>query len=222
MSIDLIFVPQGAEYKAVCRGLAGSMTKPEVVAIPIGVKPVSRYLQGRKFPGKRVLLMGLGGSLSPQHQVGDVVVYESCLYIANNSQIVTKNCDLQLTNFLQQKLAAKLVKGLTSDRLIYNATEKRELEQRYEVSVVDMEGYAVLNRFASVAIVRVISDNCHDNLPDLNWAINDEGKLEEIKMAIAFLRQPLAASRLIRGSLKSLKVLEEVTMKLFSSKMIKK
>ena len=221
MTIDLIFVPQGAEYKAVCRGLARSMTKPEVVVIPIGVEPVSRYLQGQNFTGKRGILMGLGGSLSPQHQVGDVVVYESCLYIANNSQIVTKNCDPQLTNFLQQKLAAKLVKGLTSDRLIYNATEKQALEQRYDVSVVDMEGYAILNRFASAAIVRVISDNCHDNLPDLNWAINDRGKLEEIKMAIAFLRQPLAASRLIRGSLKSLKVLEEVTMKLFSSKMIR-
>ena len=205
MTIDLIFVPQGAEYKAVCRGLARSMTKPEVIAIPMGVKPVSRYLQKLNSQGKRVLLMGLGGSLSPQHQVRDVVVYESCVYITHNLQVVTKNCHPQLTNFLQQKLTAQVVKGLTSDRLIYNATEKRELERRYDVSVVDMEGYAILDRFTSAAIVRVISDNCHDNLPDLNWAINDEGKLEEIKMAIAFLRQPLAASRLIRSSFKRVK-----------------
>ena len=214
MSIDSIFVPQGAEYQAVCRGLARSMTKPEVNAIPIGVKPVSRYLQPLNSQGKRILLMGLGGSLSPQHQVGDVVVYESCLYITNNSQVVTKNCHPQLANFLQQKLTAKMVKGLTSDRLIYNATEKRELGRSYDVSVVDMEGYAILDRFTSAAIVRVISDNCHAHLPDLNWAINDQGKLEEVKMAIAFLRQPLAASRLIRSSLKGLKVLEEVAIKL--------
>jgi hypothetical protein len=221
MTIDSIFVPQGAEHQAVCRGLARSMAKPEVMAIPMGVKPVSRYLQQQNFQGKRVLLLGLGGSLSPQHQVGDVVVYESCLYIASNSPLVTKNCDPQLTHWLRQKLTAKMVKGLTSDRLIYSPREKRELGLRYDVTVVDMESYAILNHFAAAAIVRVISDNCHDHLPDLNWAITAEGKLDGMKMAIAFLGQPLAASKLIRGSLTGLKILEELTINLFSSKMIR-
>jgi hypothetical protein len=48
-----------------------------------------------------------------------------------------------------------------------------------------------------------------------------EGKLDGMKMAIAFLGQPLAASRLIRGSLTGLKILEELTINLFSSKMIR-
>jgi hypothetical protein len=48
-----------------------------------------------------------------------------------------------------------------------------------------------------------------------------EGKLDGMKMAIAFLGQPLAASKLIRGSLTGLKILEELTINLFSSKMIR-
>jgi nucleoside phosphorylase len=211
LSIDVIFVPQGAEYQAVCKGLASRKSAPEVIAIPMGVNAVNNFLKKPDFAGKRVLLMGLAGSLSPQHQIGDVVIYQSCLYIANNSQLLTKNCDTELTQLLQQNLNAKLVKSLTSDRLIYDVKEKQKLAKIYDVNVVDMEGIAILNKFNSVAILRVISDNFNDNLPDLNLAINEEGKLDELKMAIAFLHQPISAIKLIKNSLKALKKLTKVT-----------
>jgi nucleoside phosphorylase len=204
--VDLILVPQGPEYNAVCRGLRSSASPPEVFAIPMGVKSVTNFLDHQQFSGKRVLGMGLAGSLSPQHQVGDVVIYHSCSYLPPQSPLVTKSCPPS-----NPQLTFKPVKALTSDRLIYSAREKQELGKRYDVTVVDMEGIAIVNHFDSAAIIRVISDDCHGNLPDLNSAINEGGKLESLKMAIAFLRQPLAAMRLITGSLQALKVLEKVT-----------
>jgi nucleoside phosphorylase len=214
MNYDLIFVPQGPEYRAVSNGLARSINPKTVAVIPLpmGIKPVTAYLQNHKFTGKRVVLIGLGGSLSPQYQIGDVVIVESCIYLQQNSELITKYCDLELVNYLSQQLGAKKAQGLTSDRLIYSAQEKQQLGQKYDVSVVDMEGIAILNQFALVTIIRVISDDCYHDLPNLSHAIDREGKLDNLKMAIAFIRQPLAALRLIKGSLKALKILKKTAM----------
>lgn len=214
LPIDVIFVPQGAEYQTVCKGLAGCQNRPQVIAIPMGVKAVNEFFSKTNFTNKKVLLMGLAGSMSPSYQVGDVVIYQNCFYIANNLQLLSKNCDEELTKLLQQSFNAKLVKGFTSDRLIYSAQEKQKLAQFYDVNVVDMEGIAILNKFNSVAILRVISDNFNDDLPDLNEAINEQGKLENFKIAIAFLRQPLPAIKLIKSSLKALAKLKEIAKKL--------
>ena len=47
--IDAILVPQGAEYKAVCRGLSRvNTTKPLVIQIPVGPKPLAIYLDKLK------------------------------------------------------------------------------------------------------------------------------------------------------------------------------
>jgi hypothetical protein len=208
----IIFVPQGAEYQAVCRGLGKTINPPQVIPIPIGVKPVTKYLQNYDLTGKRVLLMGLGGSLSPQLKIGDVVIYENCLYVDNKSQLITKQCDSNLVDILSQLLPrAKKVHGITCDRFIHLGNEKQELGQKYNVSVVDMEGFAILNQCQSVAIIRVISDDCHHDLPDLNNAINPQGKLDNLKMTLAFLRQPLASLKLIKGSLNALKILEKIS-----------
>ena len=209
--VDLILVPTGPEYKAVCTGLRSSLSPPPVVAIPIGIKSVTNFLKQQQFLAQRVLVMGLAGSLSPQYGVGEVVIYQTCSYIDNQLQLITKNCDHQIINLGAEKLRIKPVKGLTSDKLVYSALEKQKLAQNYPVDVVDMEGIAIVNHFKSVAIIRVISDNHNHNLPDLNFAINAQGKLTAFKMALAFLRQPLAAMKLIKGSLTALKILEKVT-----------
>lgn len=227
--VDIIFVPQGAEYQAVCQGLNNCTSPPQIIPIPIGVKNVSNFLINKEFTDQRVLLMGLAGSLTPEHSVGDVVIFESCLYIANKLQLNEKElncervkcdheatpCDRYLTKLLQEKLNLKSVKALTSDYLVHSAQDKQKLARQYQAEVVDMEGIAILDHFKSVAIIRVISDNFNDNLPNLNPVINEDGKLENKQMLIAFLKQPLAAIKLIKSSLKALKVLEETASKIF-------
>ncbi|MEH2128877.1 5'-methylthioadenosine/S-adenosylhomocysteine nucleosidase family protein [Nostoc sp.] len=220
MPINTILVPQGAEYKAVCRGLnsvTGSI--PKVVPIPVGMKPLLKYLQQGQFltPKSRVLIMGICGSLSDRYTVGDIVLYQDCVY-----QTQLQECDRTFTTQLHSCLSEKvsLVNSLTSDRLIWSAPEKRHLGETLAADVVDMEGFTALEFFnaagVSVAMLRVVSDDCQHNIPDLTPAINSDGSLNPLPLAIAMLRQPFAATRLIRGSLIALKVLEQVTNLLFS------
>ncbi|MEA5605560.1 phosphorylase [Nostoc sp. UHCC 0252] len=220
LPINTILVPQGAEYKAVCRGLSGvTGSIPTVVAIPVGMKPLLKYLHQGQFlaPKSRVLIMGICGSLSDRYTVGDIVLYQDCVY-----QGKLLECDRSFTTQLHSSLSEKvsLVKSMTSDRVIWSATEKRHLGETLAADVVDMEGFTALEFFnavgISVAMLRVVSDNCQHDIPDLTSAINSDGSLNPFPLAMGMLRQPLAATRLIRGSLTALKVLEQVTNQLFS------
>ena len=228
--IDEILVPQGSEYQAVCRGLSCVATpKPLVLPIPVGPKPLTRYLERLQqaghfghYPQPRVLLMGLCGSLSPDYAIGDIVFYQECVYESNASTSLLSSCDRVLTTLLHHKLKQRSfeVRGLTSDRLIWSKDEKRELGQIYNAGVVDMEGFAalrVLNQAGiSVAMLRVVSDDCHHNLPNLTSALSPDGLLQPFPLALGLLRQPFAAAGLIRGALRGLQVLQQVTTLLFS------
>lgn len=225
-----ILVPQGAEYKAVCRGLSRiKPPKPLVMAIPVGPKPLIQYLQQWQQTGHRlkegppkVVIMGLCGSLSPHLAVGDVVLYQACVYAANESTPLWKTCDDELTTLLHHKLKEQvsLVKALTSDRIIVSAQEKRHLAQIYDTEVVDMEGFAALEVLSpagiAVSMVRVVSDDAHHDLPNLTSAISPEGSLQPLPLAMGMIRQPIAATRLIRGAIHGLGVLQNVTTRLFS------
>ncbi len=238
-----ILVPRGAEHKAVCRGLSRTTaTKPLVLPIPIGPKPLARYLEKlqeghfRGYVQPRVLLIGLCGSLSPHHAVGDLVIYQDCVYESPASARLLRTCDPEITNLLHQELngppevapAARpcklkekvsLVRALTSDRLIWSAAEKCELGKIYAASVVDMEGFAALEALSpngiALAMVRVVSDDCHHNIPDLTLALSPNGSLQPFHLAQRLLRQPRASARLIRGALRGLQVLQQVTTLLF-------
>ena len=220
LSIDTIVVPQGAEYQAVCRGLKQTnVQNVNVISIPIGMDNMRQNLVQSLFQKKhpqQILLMGLCGSLSPLYSVGDIVLYQQC-WDVNRSTVKTNP---ELTQMIQRKFSVDVVTGLTSDRPICHAAEKLQLSQTYPVSVVDMEGYAYIRELQhqgiSVAMLRVVSDDLTGDIPDLNGAIDPQGNLQALPIAIAFLQQPLAAIGLIRGSLKGLKTLQQITTQLFS------
>nr|WP_202895372.1 phosphorylase [Iningainema tapete] len=223
--VQAILVCLGAEYKAVSRSLKRvSGSTPSVVSLPMGasctdLKNCQDVHQILKLAPPSVLLMGLCGSLKARYQVGDIVLYQDCV---DNSTSLLKPCDSTLTKLLYQRLQERvsIVKGLTSDRIICSATEKRHLGETTGADVVDMEGFAVLEFFTqagvSVAMLRVVSDDCYHDLPNLTSALSPDGSLQPLLLAMAMLRQPIAATRLIRGSLRGLQVLEQVTTKLFS------
>jgi hypothetical protein len=229
--IDLILVPQGLEYRAIARGLNRiNLPKPKILPVPMGTRSLQNFLeewQNRQFfrnnSFQKILLMGLCGSLSSQYRVGDAVIYQDCLYA---SETKLEKCDRQLTQYLERILSdrAKTVKGLTSDRLIWAAEEKKRLGKLDDADVVDMEGYIALKtikaifteKIPQIAIVRVISDDCDRDIPNLEGAINAKGRLQPLSVATSFLQQPIAAIRLIRGSINGLRVLEKLTTEIFS------
>lgn len=212
----MILVPQGAEYQAVCRGLqAVQGVVPRVISIPVGMQPVARYLAGLEGISGGVLLMGLCGSLHAGFGVGEAVVYQSCTPVGLGTVPQRRECDRPLTDFLISRLHLPSVNGVTCDRVLHLASQKRQFSLDYDT--VDMEGWAVLDSLnpLPVAMLRVVSDDSQQDLPDLADTIDQQGNLKPGKLAIAFLRQPLAASRLIRGSLVGLKRLQTVTTQLF-------
>lgn len=215
--IDFILVPQGTEYQAVCRGIGRAPT-PLIVPIPVGSAPLSRYLdalqQQQQFgAGQTLLVMGLCGGLAPEQAIGDLVLYRECIQGTELHRRLP--CDPVLTERLQAIAPeATLVTALTSYRLVWSAPEKHQLAHQYGADVVDMEGFAVLASLqhtgATIAMLRVISDNAQHNLPRLTHAIDEDGTLRPLPLAWGMLQEPIAAIRLIRGSLKGLKTLQQV------------
>jgi Phosphorylase superfamily len=227
--IQTILVPKGAEHQAVCKGLQGVFYPPAVFPIPVGSTPLLQFLEelhqsGCLDAGQQVLVLGLCGSLVPSLEVGDVVLYQGCIS-AQSGQPAVGDFSL-LTRDLQTQLAGvwqnlSLVTVATSDRVISTPAEKHQLAQKFGAQVVDMEGYPMAEFLAklgvSVAMLRVVSDDCHHAIPNLADAFSPEGNLNPVRLAIAFIRQPIAAIRLIRGSLQGLATLTTLTQTLFAN-----
>lgn len=109
-----------------------------------------------------------------------------------------------------------MARGVSCDRVITTLAEKRQLGDRYDAAVVEMEGTTLLRCLPDcpIAILRVISDDCHHELPDISAAIGADGSLNVMTLVLSFLRRPVAALRLIRGSLQGLKALEYLAVEL--------
>jgi hypothetical protein len=224
----LILVPQGAEYQAVVGAIKNIPHPPVILAIPVGKLAVTKYLYDWRqnnpdFSPTGIILMGLGGSLSAEFGLGQAVSLESCLNYQNYQADQEQQSDRILTNWVQEKLGKNIrrVQGLSSDRVITDATEKQELGKSFNRQVVEMEGWAVLSFFKELGIpatiIRVISDEVSQSLPDLSKIYNSQGKLDAIALSFALGKKPIAGYKLIVGSLKSLKILNQITRKLFSS-----
>lgn len=201
--ISVILVPQGAEYQAVYQGIQSQIDPPDVIPIPAGgaaLRDLDRFLDA-----SNVLVMGLCGSLAPEFEVGTIALYRACVDVSGT----VKDCDLDLTQRLEAHLQVSPVLGLTSDRVICSAVEKRDLGKTYGAEVVDMEGFAILSH-RSVAMLRVVSDDLRGDLPDLGSVVDSSGKIQSIPLIKAMIRKPIAASRLIRGSLSGLRKLRQL------------
>ena len=218
--IDTIIVPQGAEYRAVKQGLNKLKRKqPLIVSIPMGTNRIVETLNTQKFwqlQPKRVLIMGLCGSLSSQYNVGDFVLYQNCSSL-NRENVATEP---KLNQLIMQKLdRVSLVSGLMSDRIITTITEKQQLTQ-FAASVVDMESFAYLQllqqKAIAVSILRVVSDDLKNNIPNLDPTIDELGNIESVAMTKAMLKQPIVSLKFIRNSLQSLQKLQQITTDLFA------
>lgn len=215
MPIDAILVPRGAEYQAVVTGLEWPASIC-TYAVPAGPGPLAAHLDLLPKAWQRVLLVGLCGSLVPEYALGDVVVYGECV---RGSAVL--QCDPELTQTLGRSFPTKpVVRALTTGHVLCSADEKRRLGERHQAAVVDMEGFAALEVLSragiKVGMVRVVSDDCHHDLPDLNGVLGARGNLQPLPLALALLRRPVEGLRLVHGSIQALRVLRQVARELAS------
>lgn len=231
MLVDVIFVPQGAEYQAVLRGLARvpAGLRPRVYPLAIGPEATEKIARNwlldpanKANASQRVLLMGLCGSLQPEYGIGDGVLCDRNL--SGFSTGAGLSCDRTLNATLIAQAPA-LARGtaITVQKLVHSAQAKQALANAAgeSVAIVEMEGYALLDVLQpegfSVSMLRVVSDDCQHDLPDLTVAIAADGSIKPLPLAGCFLRQPLGAIRLIYGSLQALNRLQQITQQLFQS-----
>ncbi len=214
--IHTVLVPAGAEYKAVKRGLSRIQNAPQLVAIPAGPQGLKTFLCDWQVPDLRdegLLLMGLGGSLSTEREVGKAIALQKVWNAASEEVFA---CDAEMTEQIARQLKIKTGTGVSCDRVITSALEKEQLGDRHAADVVDMESAVLLESLPNaVAIVRVISDDCRGDLPDIGNAIAPDGSIRIRQMTLAFASKPQAAIRLIKGSLIGLKELERLSYALF-------
>jgi hypothetical protein len=189
--------------------------------VPIGAA-VEPFLQHReKQIDTPILVMGLCGSLNPIYTIGDIVIYKTVMASAEDSTNHWKYSSSlleELTARLADQLPVSPVAAWASQQFINAAEAKKRLGATYGVDVVDMESKAILASFPTdqIATLRVVSDDCEHDLPDLSTAINPDGKLLPLPLIGAMLHHPIGMSRLIRGSLLGLRKLQLLTEALFS------
>ncbi|NJN62838.1 MAG: hypothetical protein HC795_16135 [Coleofasciculaceae cyanobacterium RL_1_1] len=224
---NCIFVPQGAEFAAVQRGLRDvpASDRPEVVAIPAGLTPADRFFRTYKpahdrqtcpqsecVDMVRPVLLGLCGSVSPELPIGTAIAYHSSRRQTQPEECYPLRPPSALLNL--PELHHTPVSALNVDLAVCTVADKQAIARDFrgfKIAVIDMESVALLRRFPEAAIVRVVSDDLTGNIPDLSRAFDDRGNLQPLALAAAFAREPIAAARLIRGSLLALNQLTIVT-----------
>ncbi len=225
--ISLILAVKGVEYKTIAQFFLKEAPPVQILAIPTGLNPVKSFLNqefssivDQNLLPRGVLLMGLGGGLSSHLSVGQIVVYQGCGYVSEAGKWQYLDCDLELTQKLADALGGDclLSKGISVDRVITQAQAKKALGQKYAVDIVDMEGYAVLDFFQRrgipVTILRIISDDCQQNLPDLSDIFDQKGEMMPWIVSRQLLKSPLASLRLIRHALSALRELKAIAQRL--------
>ena len=202
----LIVVPQGAEFKAVMNGLKKSQSKSilSVLAIPVGlaVKAFLEQESDRFNSVTQVIVLGLCGGLTNDAVVGQIGCYETCCDRSGNQY----ECDRLDIGYEFANWNAVM-----TDRVITKATDKQLLNAETNCDVVDMESVWILKfvqqRGIRVSVVRVVSDAVVGDLPDLSQVFGLNGALKPMALARAFVMRPIAALRLIRGSILGLRQL---------------
>ena len=206
----LILVPQGIEFKAVMDGLNKSQSRPilQVLAVPAGpaVKGFLKQESDRLHGVTKVIVLGLCGALTNDGVVGQIGCYETCCDRSGN-EYQCDDLDIRY-KFLDWN-------AVTIDNVITKATDKQRLNAETNCDVVDMESIWILEfmrqRGIGVTVIRVISDAVVGDLPDLSQVFDLSGKLKPIELIRAFILRPIAALRLIRGSIIGLKQLTRCT-----------
>jgi len=206
--IDAVFVPRGAEERAVRAGLRRS-----VVIYPIGIGSSSAIAAAEAVIAsgapRRVLVTGLCGSLDARFRPGDVLLYASI----EDTDGVPLATDSNLSAAIQRAVPGALsgIRALSVDHIVTRATEKRALAQHRGCHAIDMESLTLLARLhragSSVAVLRVVSDGVDDDLPDLNAALDAAGNLDAKALARVCLFSPFATLRLTRGAFRALRAL---------------
>jgi nucleoside phosphorylase len=168
-----------------------AMPSVPIVQVGIGAPNVSRStIPDCDF----VLITGFAGALDSTLKTGDIVVYHRAVNLSGESI----DCEP-----IKELPECARVSCLTMSQVIVKSTDKRTLRDQHHADVVDMETLQVLKvcREAGIraAVLRVISDEAGDDLPDFNLAIQPDGTLDGPRLSRVLLARPLTTLKFVRS-----------------------
>jgi uridine phosphorylase len=191
-------VPRGAEAAAVRHAAARIIIVPAGAASARALPPIAS--------DELVVVTGLCGALDDV-RVGTVVVYDE----VSDATGKRYACDASIAAKLS---GAQCVAAYTADHVVTEIAERRDLAARSGARVVDCEGTHLAAELAArgvrVTMVRVVSDDARRDLPDIADAIDEEGRVRPLRLAIAFARKPRAALAFIGDVRRALRELTRV------------
>ena len=155
------------------------------------------------------LLLGLCGSVSPSLPLGTAIAYHSIRHPTHSEDCYRLNPPDRLLQLAA--IQTTPVDALNVEQAVCSVADKQAIARAFGVTAIDMESLALVRQFPQAAIIRVVSDDLGGDIPDLSQAFDEQGNLQPLALALAFVRQPIAAVRLIHGSLRALECLTAVT-----------
>ncbi|MGQ9897950.1 MAG: phosphorylase family protein [Acidobacteriota bacterium] len=200
----LLFVATPGEERAV---LGAPLKSAQIVRTGIGPANAARAarqalaaLPSRCRP--LVAVAGIGGALSPSLAIGDVVLGTHARSADGDrlpccpTTLVRAADRLTATGF-----AVHQGDHLTTTQVVCQAAAKRELYVHTKALVVDMESYAIAQVASRSALplllLRVISDDAHRDLPNLNAGLDSNYGLRPLGMTATLLSHPVASVRFL-------------------------
>ncbi|MDB5072863.1 MAG: hypothetical protein JWM87_3974 [Candidatus Eremiobacteraeota bacterium] len=156
--------------------------------------------------GETVIVLGLCGALW-RLKAGDVAIYGRVADAAHAFVL-----DPSLADALKAALPGAVVaNACTSKRVVTTIAARTALAERFNAAVVDMEGThlaaALALRGVRFAMVRVVSDDASRDLPPVEDAIDAQGRLQPLRVGLAFVRAPRAAFPFVRDIRRALATL---------------
>ncbi len=143
-----------------------------------------------------LIFVGLGGALSADLSVGDLLVAEHVALVEDPA----RSLSIPASSWQSRALAlsgARVGTVLTGRRILSTAAEKLELASRIEQqnATIDMESYAWATAASEAglpfALLRIVSDRLADDLPpELNRALAPDGSLSRVGLLGATFRRP--------------------------------
>jgi adenosylhomocysteine nucleosidase len=213
----LLFVATPGEQRAVQGAAPGA-----VQVVCTGIGPANAACAAQRAltalpPACRplVAVFGIGGALSPTLAVGDVVLGVHTRLVEGDP---LPGCPATLARTAARLTAAGFTvhqgDHLTTPQVVCHAAEKRRLHAQTTALVVDMESHAIARAAQRselpLLLVRIISDDAQQDLPNLNAGLDPNYALRPLEMSATLLFHPLAAARFLRHLRQALLKLRQV------------
>lgn len=209
MRFDTIVVPRGFEAWAVERGWPPP--RPRVLTVPAGAAAGERLASGAAIGS--ALVLGVCGALDPALRVGDAIVYGR---VFDGGDVLV--LDAELAAACGVACGRAPVDAAAVPRVVGAVAAKAALRAATGAAVIDMEAGAIARalhrRGVRVAMVRVVSDDAHAEMPSLDAAYDAGGVLKPLALGAALVRAPLQSARFVAGALSALGALRETAARL--------